>query len=113
MPLILTMRSGGETVPTSWRIVRELSLIGERAFFQCPPELLRHSQPALGEGGGREVISLEGIKLGATRIDVVKAYGEPDAKMGPTHYWYAKRGWQFSFRDGNLVSYQLNPPNPL
>jgi len=54
----------------------------------------------------------EGIKLGATPNDVVKAYGEPDAKMGPTNYWYAKRGWQFSFRDGKLVSYQVNPPNP-
>jgi hypothetical protein len=43
---------------------------------------------------------------------VVKVYGEPDAKMGPTYYWYAKRGWRFSFRDGKLVRYQLNSPNP-
>jgi hypothetical protein len=50
----------------------------------------------------------EGIKLGATPNDVVKLHGEPDAKMGPTYYRYAKRGWQFSFRDGKLVSYQLN-----
>jgi hypothetical protein len=54
----------------------------------------------------------EGIKLGARPNDVVKAYGEPDAKMGTDNYWYAKQGWQFSFRDGKLVSYQLNPPNP-
>ena len=54
----------------------------------------------------------EGIELGASPEDVKKAYGEPEAKMDPDHYWYAKRGWRFFFRDGKLVGYQANPPDP-
>jgi hypothetical protein len=54
----------------------------------------------------------EGILLGASHDDVKKAYGEPAAKMGSEVYWYAKRGWEFSFRDGKLVSYRANPPDP-
>jgi outer membrane lipoprotein-sorting protein len=54
----------------------------------------------------------EGIELGASPDDVKKAYGEPEAKMGPDDYWYAKRGWQFSFRDRKLVGYQVNRPDP-
>ena len=54
----------------------------------------------------------EGIELGASPDDVRKAYGEPEAKMGPDDYWYAKRGWQFAFRDGKLVGYHVNRPDP-
>jgi hypothetical protein len=54
----------------------------------------------------------EGIKLGASPDDVKRAYGEPEAKMGSDDYWYAKRGWEFSFRDGKLASYRANPPDP-
>ena len=54
----------------------------------------------------------EGIELGASPDDVKKAYGEPEAKMGPDDYWYAKRGWQFTFRDGKLAGYHVNRPDP-
>jgi hypothetical protein len=54
----------------------------------------------------------EGITLGASPDDVKKAYGEPEAKMGPDDYWYAKRGWQFTFRHGKLVGYHVNRPDP-
>jgi outer membrane lipoprotein-sorting protein len=54
----------------------------------------------------------EGIKLGASPADVKKAYGEPEAKTGPDDYWYAKRGWQFAFRQGKLVGYHVNRPDP-
>ena len=54
----------------------------------------------------------EGIELGASPEDVKRAYGEPEAKMGPDDYWYAKRGWQFAFRDGKLVGYHVNRPDP-
>jgi hypothetical protein len=54
----------------------------------------------------------EGIELGASPKDVKRSYGEPEAKTGPDDYWYAKRGWQFSFRDGKLVGYHVNRPDP-
>lgn len=53
-----------------------------------------------------------GIELGASPEDVKKAYGEPQAQIHPDHYWYAKRGWRFFFRDGKLVGYQANRPDP-
>jgi hypothetical protein len=54
----------------------------------------------------------EGIELGASPEDVKKAYAEPEAKMDPDHYWYAKQGWRFYFRDGKLVGYQADPSDP-
>ena len=54
----------------------------------------------------------EGIELGASPDDVMKAYGDPEAKVGPDNYWYGKRGWQFLFRDGKLVGFQAGPPDP-
>ena len=54
----------------------------------------------------------EGIRLGASPDDVKKAYGEPEATMGSDNYWYAKRGWEFSFRNGKLVGYRATPPDP-
>ncbi len=54
----------------------------------------------------------EGIKLGASRADVIKAYGEPQAKLGTSSFMYAKLGWDFSFRGEQLVSMRATRPNP-
>jgi outer membrane lipoprotein-sorting protein len=54
----------------------------------------------------------EGIKLGASRADVIKAYGEPQAKLGTSSFMYAKLGWDFSFRGEQLVSMRAIRPNP-
>ncbi len=54
----------------------------------------------------------EGIKLGASRADVIKAYGEPQAKLGTSSFMYAKLGWDFFFRGERLVSMRAVRPNP-
>jgi outer membrane lipoprotein-sorting protein len=54
----------------------------------------------------------EGIKLGASRADVIKAYGEPQAKLGTSSFMYAKLGWDFFFRGEQLVSMRAIRPNP-
>jgi outer membrane lipoprotein-sorting protein len=54
----------------------------------------------------------EGIKLGSTKAEVIKAYGEPQARLGSTNFIYAKLGWDFWFRGDALVSIRANQPNP-
>jgi outer membrane lipoprotein-sorting protein len=54
----------------------------------------------------------EGIKLCASKADVIKAYGEPQAKMGSTNFMYPKLGWDFFFRGDQLISIRVSSPNP-
>jgi hypothetical protein len=54
----------------------------------------------------------EGIKLGASRADVIKAYGEPQARIGTTIFEYAKLGWSFSFRGEQLTSMRAISADP-
>jgi outer membrane lipoprotein-sorting protein len=54
----------------------------------------------------------EGIKLGASRSDVIKAYGEPQAKLGTSSFMYAKLGWDFFFRGEQLASMRAIRPDP-
>lgn len=57
----------------------------------------------------------EGIRLGATPDDVLKAYGKPDAKTDLGSFGgltYLKLGWIFEFRHGRLAGINLNSPRP-
>jgi hypothetical protein len=54
----------------------------------------------------------EGIALGASLEDVMKAYGEPETQKHVDYVSYQKRGYAFMFHDKKLVSVLAWPPNP-
>jgi Predicted periplasmic protein (DUF2092) len=63
----------------------------------------------VGNFGGK---TKEGLRLGASRDEVVKIYGKPDAEMESRTLWYEKRGYRFEFRDKKLCSIHVKQPNP-
>jgi outer membrane lipoprotein-sorting protein len=56
----------------------------------------------------------EGIRLGATRDEVLKIYGKPSESSDKsfTGLAYLKLGWLFDFRHGKLAAITLNSPLP-
>jgi hypothetical protein len=55
----------------------------------------------------------EGIRLGATPDEVLKAYGKPDTQNDSSSYaalTYQKRGLIFEFRHGKLASISVHSP---
>jgi hypothetical protein len=54
----------------------------------------------------------EGVRLGASLGDVVKAYGKPVAQQESRHLWYPSLGYEFGFRNEKLVSIEVSRPNP-
>jgi hypothetical protein len=53
----------------------------------------------------------EGIRLGASRDDVLKIYGKPDVnRRGRVSY--LRRGWEFSFFNEKLCGISVNRPTP-
>jgi hypothetical protein len=53
----------------------------------------------------------ESIRLGASRDDVIEAYGKPEIDRQDSLV-YVALGWQFSFRDDKLCGWQTNRPMP-
>jgi hypothetical protein len=55
-----------------------------------------------------------GIKLGATRADVITKYGQPDVQSGnpDEELLYVRKGYRFIFVEGKLAYFEVSAPMP-
>src|SRR4029079_1798385 len=77
-----------------------------------PPDISCFSQDTSGRTV-RDFVgkTKEGIRLGASRAEVQRAYGEPEIEQKESMI-YVDLGWPFAFRNSKLCSIHTQRPRP-